>query len=220
MQKERFEQPQSQIRLQGGPDAARRECGSHTRAGLSLTVVPEISAGHLFKRRGMKNCVSICLAIAQLSALHTRLVSSSIAEKKPVSGSRWASELQRSENVHYDGKAALSQAIHSPRKGSPAMARQRAEMAVQTGVRPDGSTTEHQRTSNKATGHLPQDFDWRTYLSINKDLGEHGFNTEIKAKQHYLQHGGKESRVYKPFKVRMHYTACTGEKHQFIASIA
>jgi len=93
------------------------------------------------------------------------------------------------------------------------MARKRAEMAVQTGVRPDRSTTEHLRSSFRATGHLPEDFVWRTYLAINKDLGENGFNTEIEAKQHYLQHGRKERRVYKPFKVRMHYTACTGEEH-------
>jgi len=167
----------------------------------------------------MRHYVSICLAIAHLSALHTRLVSSSAAEKKLVSGPRWTSELQVSKDVFHDGKAARSQAFYSPRKGSSATVRQRAEMIVQTGVRAERSTTEHQRASNKATGHLPEDFDWRMYLAINKDLGEHGFSTEIKAKQHYLQYGRKESRVYKPFKVRMHYTACTGEGHQFIASI-
>ena len=38
------------------------------------------------------------------------------------------------------------------------------------------------------------DFDWKTYLELNKDLNN---MNELEAKNHYDNHGFKENRIYK-----------------------
>lgn len=45
---------------------------------------------------------------------------------------------------------------------------------------------------------LPKDFDWQYYIDIHPDLQKAGISTERQAKYHYIIHGKKENRVYKP----------------------
>lgn len=45
---------------------------------------------------------------------------------------------------------------------------------------------------------LPNDFDWEFYLNYHKDLIRVGFKTKEQAVNHYLKHGHKEKRLYKP----------------------
>jgi hypothetical protein len=41
--------------------------------------------------------------------------------------------------------------------------------------------------------NLPQDFNWRNYLTLNIDLM---FTTEEECKKHFLHHGIFENRIY------------------------
>ncbi len=42
--------------------------------------------------------------------------------------------------------------------------------------------------------NIPDDFDWKSYIELNKDFN---FITEIEAKKHYENYGYKENRKYK-----------------------
>lgn len=66
----------------------------------------------------------------------------------------------------------------------------------------------------------PKAFNWRSYLALNPDLEQSGIDSEFKAKQHFIQHGKLEGRAFRDFKVRMHYTACTGLINQQYSHIA
>jgi hypothetical protein len=43
---------------------------------------------------------------------------------------------------------------------------------------------------------IPNNFDWETYLVINPDVKEYGYDTEEKAKYHYLTYGFFENRTF------------------------
>lgn len=43
---------------------------------------------------------------------------------------------------------------------------------------------------------IPNNFDWETYLILNPDIKEHGYDTEENAKYHYLTYGFFENRTY------------------------
>lgn len=45
---------------------------------------------------------------------------------------------------------------------------------------------------------LPKDFDWKYYLHIHPDLGRAEIKTKEMAEYHYITHGKKENRLYKP----------------------
>lgn len=44
---------------------------------------------------------------------------------------------------------------------------------------------------------IPEDFDYKTYISKNTDLKKKGIDSEQKAKEHYILYGRKEGRIYK-----------------------
>lgn len=44
---------------------------------------------------------------------------------------------------------------------------------------------------------LPKDFDWKTYLKLNPDLGAAGLKNERQANYHFFHYGKKQNRRYK-----------------------
>jgi len=52
------------------------------------------------------------------------------------------------------------------------------------------------------TEHLPDDFDWKSYLEFNADLRNAGLDTEKLATQHFLLHGRFEHRIYHSAEIR------------------
>ena len=58
------------------------------------------------------------------------------------------------------------------------------------------------------------------YLSYHPDLHKLGVTTEDAAKQHYLDKGRAEGRLYKRVRVMLRYTACTGLINQHYSHIA
>jgi hypothetical protein len=50
--------------------------------------------------------------------------------------------------------------------------------------------------SHKLLSKLPLDFDWKFYLQHHPDLQQIGYNTELQAVVHYVQHGQFEGRLY------------------------
>lgn len=45
---------------------------------------------------------------------------------------------------------------------------------------------------------IPKDFNWQFYLNVNPDLIDAGLKTKQQAEAHWLGHGHKEKRMYKP----------------------
>ena len=45
---------------------------------------------------------------------------------------------------------------------------------------------------------LPKNFNWQFYLSVNPDLRDAGLTTKQDAESHWVNHGHKEGRTYKP----------------------
>ena len=68
--------------------------------------------------------------------------------------------------------------------------------------------------------HLPDTFDWHTYLMYYPDLRMENITTEAGAQQHYLEYGRAEHRVYRRLRVLLRYTACTGLMNQHYSHIA
>ena len=52
------------------------------------------------------------------------------------------------------------------------------------------------RTINKLLEHVPDDFNARNYLLMNKDIYQNGIKTEQAAKLHYVKYGQAEGRKY------------------------
>lgn len=67
---------------------------------------------------------------------------------------------------------------------------------------------------------LPRDFDAQIYLAYHPELHALGVTTEDAAKQHYLDKGRSEGRLYKRVRVLLRYTACTGLINQHYSHVA
>eukprot|EP00887_Chlorella_sp_A99_P002549 scaffold6.g2549.t1 len=67
---------------------------------------------------------------------------------------------------------------------------------------------------------LPRGFDAQAYLAYHPDLHKLGVTTEDAAKQHYLDKGRAEGRLYRRVRVMLRYTACTGLINQHYSHIA
>jgi hypothetical protein len=61
---------------------------------------------------------------------------------------------------------------------------------------PEVKTLYDLNQSSTAKITLPKEFDWKLYTMLYPDLQRAGINTEAKAKQHWLNYGHKEKRIY------------------------
>lgn len=83
-----------------------------------------------------------------------------------------------------------------------------------------GATAGAHMQEPEAFPGLPHDFDAQAYLMYHPNLRQLGIDTADAAKQHYLQQGRAEGRLFKRVRVLLRYTACTGLINQQYSHIA
>ena len=155
--------------------------------------------------------VSIRLPVFHLILHYISLGSGDAAEDDIHAGLLWMSRLHTLEDAFANARAESHYEAVAARQGLPSMDEKRTEVAGQT-------NSEVGITQLHTSPRLPQleAVDWSKYLLKNKDAEGYDFDTEREAKQLYMQHHPGKERLDRPFKIRMHYTACNGERQQGI----
>lgn len=87
-------------------------------------------------------------------------------------------------------------------------------------LRQEAAAAQQQQQQQQQYPGLPKDFDAQAYLLYHPDLRSLGVTSEDAARQHYLERGRAEGRVYKRIRVVLRYTACTGLINQHYSHIA
>ena len=154
--------------------------------------------------------VSIRLPVFHL-ILHYINLGSGVAAKDDIhAGLLWMSRLYTLEDAFANARAESPYEAVAARQGLPSMVEKRTEVAGQT-------NSEVGITQRHTSPRLPQleAVDWSKYLLRNKHAEGYDFDTEREAEL-YTQHHPRKRSLNRPFKIRMHYTACNGERQQDI----
>ena len=154
----------------------------------------------------MKCHVFTCHYIIHLLLHCISLGSGDAAVDKYHAGLLWSLSSHIPGDTFTDVRAPSLHDASAARKMLPSKHKERTEVPGQAIFKV--GISEH-RTSPR----LPQDVDWSNNPLENK---AYFLGTEPKAKQHDMQHGRGKRRLYKPFKIRVHYSACNGERQQRI----
>ena len=141
-------------------------------------------------------CTASALAYLCLLAPHTIHVKAMAVELKRDAGARWTKELH---TVHLNATATRFRAKHNPQG-----LRQRARAA--------GRTSPTERVLDGRNPYAYGEDDRRNHVPIVEDFNAHGVDDSLTLKLSHAQRWTAERKVPGPFKIRMHYTACSGER--------